>query len=315
MIKLSLGVFQKRLMESYRNGKERPLMDALTVMMTEAIMALCNKCQSDRLVCALKPLCGDRKYTSLLADMGASEDEIKKTHAFCLSNHLSRLSDISENKEPLSSVKDAKFPLSAFVRVVLTDSKKNPSVSSFSSGRIGSKELLQLSEQAMTRVLGGPIVVHEDESFLILGGKNGIIQVDIGKQVVTLNPENELIRDSTHLRSVVEVLSTMYSLDIGIETTVEGIYNLNIVFEMPDETKEREQVAEELGRSARKLRDEGTFSTVLRSAKEDHVKMLIELRPPVGTQFPCKIGFSYSYLRNIIQLAAKASRRRAPRER
>jgi hypothetical protein len=290
-------------------------MDALTMMMTDAIMTLCSKCQSDRLVCALKPLCGDRKYTSLLADMGASEDEIKKTHAFCFSNHLSRLSDIRENKEPLNSVKDARFPLSVFVRVVLVGLKKNASPSLLSSDRLDSERLSRLLEQTVARALGTPIATYDDDTFLILGGKNGIIQIDLCREVATLNPENELIRDNTHLKGVIQVLSAIHSIDIGIEETVKGLYNLNIVLQMPDKAKEREQAAEELGRLVKKLRDEGTFSTVLQSARGDHVRILIELRPPIGAQLPYKIGFSYSYLKNMILLAKEATRKRIPRER
>lgn len=311
---MSLGVFQKKLMESYRKGKGRLLMDALTAMMADAVMTLCNKCQSDRLVCALKPLCGDRKYTSLLADIGASEDEIKKTHAFCFSNHLSRLSDINENKEPLGSVEDAKFPLSSFINVVLASSRKNVSLPPLSSSRVGHEKLSKLLEQTMTRTLGSPTVTYNDDTFIIIGGKNGIIQVDLNREVATLNPENELIRDEAHLKGVVQILSAMYSLDVQIEEPVKGLLNLSIVCQMPEVTQEREQVAEELERLAKKLRGEGTFAAILQSPKRDHTRVLIELRPPLGTQLPYVISFSYSYLRNMILLVGKNTKKRMPKE-
>nr|MDO8135575.1 hypothetical protein [Candidatus Njordarchaeum guaymaensis] len=311
---MSLEGFQKKLMEFYRKGKERPLMDALTAMMAEAIMTLCDKCQSDRLVCALKPLCGDRKYTSLLADMGATDDEIKKTHAFCFSNHLSRLSDISENREPLGSVKDAKFPLSTFVRVILARSKKDISDPSLSSGELDPKRLSELLEQVMTRALGRPIVTYKDNLLLLLGGKNGIIQIDLNKKVATLNPENELIGNNAHLKSVVQILSSLYSLDVKIEEVIKGLDYLNFTFQLPFTVQGKKSAAEALANLARKLHDDGMFSTVLQSAEGDRIRLLVELRPPMNPQSPYKIGFCYAYLRNMILMVAKTVTKKTLRE-
>jgi len=311
---LSLEGFKQRLMEFYRKGKEKPLMDALTTMMAEPIMTLCNRCQGDRLVCALKPLCGDRKYTSLLADMGATEDEIKKTHAFCFSNHLSRLSDISENKEPLSSVKDAKFPMSTFLRAISPSSKEDISAPSISSDELDPKMLSQLLEQVLTRALGRPVVKYSDNLFLILGGKNGIIQIDLSRKVVTVNPENELIRGNNHLKGVVHTLSALHSLDVKIEELVRGLDYISFTFQLPTTAQAKNLAAEELADMAKKLKDNGIFSTLLHSPKRNHVKLLIELRPPIGARFPYKIGLSYAYLRNMIQIVAKTANKKVFRE-
>jgi hypothetical protein len=149
------------------------LSEVLTKMATT-----CKQCQRDRMRCTLRPLCPDRIFLNILITLGAKTADLP---LFCYQVHLRNLQSYLKSGAKRDHPLEPRFPLSYFRRYV--QFKKDAAEANF----LAFKKYL---EQATKKTVNA----YSIDKRWYFGVGNGIFIVDMNRNLVSLDPDGDIIR-------------------------------------------------------------------------------------------------------------------------
>ncbi|MFX0067453.1 MAG: hypothetical protein ACFFA1_05920 [Promethearchaeota archaeon] len=214
---------------SSEENRERVL--ALVEELLSHICDVCVECESDRIKCAFKPICGsNRPFLNVMIDLGMKLEDLPQ---YCLQQRTNMIKRYLHGKIKYLSLKDAKIPLKLLLETIPKDRSlplfvpKNP------------KELIDVlkdefnrnfEEVTITPDEGDEKYLHnipEKIMFVAVDGK--LLYLDLENGTATMNPLNDPIDSEAKLKLLIRHLAKVNGLDVDIIEEMYGFWYLNFL--------------------------------------------------------------------------------------
>jgi len=214
---------------SSEENRERVL--SLVEELLSHICDVCVECESDRIKCAFKPICGsNRPFLNVMVDLGIKLEDLPQ---YCLQQRTSLLKRYLHGKIKYLSINDAKIP----IKLLLETIPKARSLPLFIPKN--PKELIDVLKDEFKRNFE-EVTITPDEGdenylpkipekimFVAVDGK--LLYLDLENGTATINPLNDPIDSETKLRLLIRHLAKVSSLDVNIIEESFGFWYLNFL--------------------------------------------------------------------------------------
>lgn len=184
----------------------------LTQVLTK-MASTCKQCQRDRMRCTIKPLCPDRVFLNMLIALGARTTDLP---SFCYQVSIRALESYLKSGAKRDHPHEPRFPLSYFRRFV--QFKKDDSEANF-------KKFKEFLETRTKQTVHGYAI----ENRWYFGVGNGIFIVDLRRQLVSLDPDGDIVRHEA-LEPLLTFLMEMHGLSAQILKDMQDTWYLRIEF-------------------------------------------------------------------------------------
>ncbi|MFX1486047.1 MAG: hypothetical protein ACFFBS_02895 [Promethearchaeota archaeon] len=226
---------------SSEDNRERVL--SLVEELLSHICEVCVECESDRIKCAFKPICGSsRPFLNVMIDLGMSLDDLPQ---YCLQQRTSLIKRYLHGKIKYLSLRDAKMPLKLFLEIIPKARSlplfvpKNP------------KELVEVLKDEFKRNFQEMTItpdegddenspnISEKMMFVSVDGK--LLYLDLENGIATINPLNDPVDSEGKLRLLIRHLAKISNLDVDIIEEMYGFWYLSFLIKdkctsLPKET-------------------------------------------------------------------------------
>jgi len=247
------------------------LSDVLSKMETT-----CEECQRDRMRCTLRPLCPDRVFLNILIALKAAIDDLPP---FCYQVHLRNLDTYLKSKAQRMHEKEPRYPLQYFGGFV-TFKKGDPAAN------------MRAFTAYLKRETQSEVHSYALDDRWYLGVGTGIFVVDLYRQMVSLDPDGDIVQRPA-LETLIVLLAETHSLEVTILKDLESTWYLRVK-SGPFAT---DQLTEAVQPRLRKL--EESWSHVACQANNHGTEVLIALDPA------SRQGIRLHTLRETLQLLAE----------
>lgn len=176
-----------------------------------------QECQFNRVVCILRPKCPQRHFQDLLLQSGYKHNNIPQ---FCYSVRLKEINEAHSRGHPFTP--DITIYLDDFYRIF---GQKKPR---FQPKREFGKILSYFQLANVRKVNTG-----NGSDFHVIGLNKNVLFVNIGRELVTLNPNNWVLKDLNLIKATIQVLAGEY--DVRADFQEESVSFLVITFSFPDQ--------------------------------------------------------------------------------
>lgn len=214
---------------SSEDNRERVL--SLVEELLSHICEVCAECESDRIKCAFKPICGsNRPFLNVMIDLGMSLDDLPQ---YCLQQRTSLIKRYLHGKIKYLSLKDAKMPLKLFLEIIPKARSlplfvpKNP------------KELVDVLKDEFKRNFEETTItpdegdeehspkISEKMMFVSVDGK--LLYLDLENGTATINPLDDRVDSEVKLRLLIRHLAKISNLDVDIIEEMYGFWYLSFL--------------------------------------------------------------------------------------
>jgi len=172
----------------------------------------CRQCMRDRMRCTLRPLCPDRIFLNILILLGARTSDLPD---FCYQVHLRSLQAYLKSKARRVHPKEPRYPLRYFRRFV-SFKKGNP------------EENMKAFASYLEQATQSPVYSYALEDAWYFGVGQGIFIVDLKRQVVSLDPDGDLVPRQA-LEPLITFLSGMHKVKLEVLKDMEDTWYLRLV--------------------------------------------------------------------------------------
>lgn len=255
------------------------LSEVLTKMATT-----CKQCQRDRMRCTLRPLCPDRIFLNILITLGAKTADFP---TFCYQVHLRNLQSYLKSGAKRDHPLEPRFPLSYFRRYV--QFKKDDSEANFQAFK---KYLEQVTKQ--------PVHGYSIDNRWYFGVGNGVFIVDLKRNLVSLDPDGDIIRRPA-LEPLITFLMETQRLQGEILKDMQDTWYLRIVFPKLTDT----QYAEIIQPNLQKLEEYWAFVRAHNINKNTQVLISLDPTPDLAIRLQA-LRETINVLAEIAKAAPKA---------
>lgn len=162
---------------------------------------LCEECQADRLRCTFDPMCEDRRWLSLLIEVGVPRRFWPK---FCFSRRSEEIKNLLSRKSTPTPLIDAKFPLSDFLKLFLKDMRGKVTLENIDNYVA---ELVEFLKKKWEKV--DTLTLSSKKRVIILDVHRSVLILDPVKKVATINAQKTgLDSKEEYLELITSILST-----------------------------------------------------------------------------------------------------------
>lgn len=236
----------------------------------------CEECQRDRMRCTLRPLCPDRVFLNILVALGAAIDDFP---SFCYQVHLRNLDAYLKSKAQRTHEKEPRYPLRYFGELIAFK-KDSPAANMRAFAAYLQKET---QSQVHSYAL-------DDRWYLGVG--NGIFVVDLNRQMVSLDPDGDIVQRPA-LETLIVLLAEIHKLDVTILKDLESTWYLRV----SSGPLKADQLAEAVRPRLHKLEESWSYVTAQTNDHETEVFVGLD---PASSQ-----GIRLRTLRETLQLLAE----------
>ena len=239
------------------------------------IHQVCVECESDRIRCMLRPICGkSRPYLSIRLELGYSVDELPQ---FCLKQHLNYFSNFLKGKIKSPLYKDVKITVNQLL--LLLDEIKPLSL--FIPPMDQVEELFKIILNVVKNILPeAEIYAGPTHSYIHVF--NSLIHINMKSGIVNLNPTDEPITSEEELKKLIDVYSRIYDLKVEIIEEMYGFWYLDFFIKKLESGKPLEKEEMEILKFYRQkleLKSDYTTYTII----ENEVHCIIDIPTPGKT--------------------------------
>jgi hypothetical protein len=157
---------------------------------------ICSECQSNRVVCILRPKCNNRHFQDLLLFSGYKSNDVP---AFCYSVRLKEIYENYQKKVLLHA--DVSIFLSDFYRIFGNKKPKQNPITEFD------KLLNHFNLQNTFK--------FDETTYLVVFNKN-LLFIDLKKEIVTINPFSWNLSDPKLVQTIIELYGKEYNLSVSV---------------------------------------------------------------------------------------------------
>ncbi len=236
------------------------------------ITQVCVECESDRIRCMLRPMCGkSRPYLSIRLELGYRIEELPQ---FCLQQHLNYFRNFLKGKVKGSVFKDVKITISQLL-MLLDDIKP---LSIYIPPIDQSEEIFKIILNIVKKIIPEAEIYHGNiHSYISVFGS--LIHIDLKSGMVNLNPSDEPLTSPDELKTLVEIYSKIYNIKVEIIEEMYGFWYLDFFVKKlePGKALEKEEM-DTLRVFRKKLEEYSNYATF--SIIEDELHCIVDIPTP-----------------------------------
>jgi hypothetical protein len=247
------------------------LSDVLSKMETT-----CEECQRDRMRCTLRPMCPDRVFLNILIALQAAISDLPP---FCYQVHLRNLDTYLKSKAQRTHEKEPRYPLRYFGEFI-TFKKDDPAANMRAFAAY-------LQKETQSEVHSYAL---DDRWYLGVG--TGIFVVDLDRQIVSLDPDGDIVPRPA-LETLIVLLAETHKLDVTVLKDLESTWYLRL----SSGSLKADEVVDIVQPRLRKL--EQSWSYVASQTNDHETEVLVGLDPA------SRQGIRLHMLRDTVQLLAE----------
>ncbi|MEM2109445.1 MAG: hypothetical protein QW327_03050 [Candidatus Odinarchaeota archaeon] len=239
------------------------------------INQVCIECESDRIRCMLRPICGkSRPYLSIRLELGYATEVLPQ---FCLKQHLNYFSNFLKNKIKGPLYKDVKITVNQFL--LLLDGIKPLSL--FIPPMDQVEELFKIILRVVKNILP-EAEIYPGHIHSYIHVFNSLIHINMKSGIVNLNPTDEPITSEEELKKLIDVYSRIYDLKVEIIEEMYGFWYLDFFIKKLESGKplEKEEM-EILNFYRQKLESRSDYTTY--TIIENELHCIIDIPTPGKT--------------------------------
>ncbi|WEU39931.1 MAG: hypothetical protein OdinLCB4_005535 [Candidatus Odinarchaeum yellowstonii] len=257
--------------EYLKKGASSRVLYLLKELLTH-INVVCLECESDKMRCMLRPMCGkSRPYLSIRLELGYRIEELPQ---FCLQQHLNYFSNFLRGKIKGNVFKDVKITIGQLL--TLLDEIKPLSIY---IPPIDQREEIFKIILNMVKT-----IIPEAETYI--GGSHGyisvfnsLIHIDMKNGMVNLNPSDEPVSSPDELKKLVEIYSKIYNIKVEVIEEAYGFWYLDFLIKKLEPGKSLEKEVIDMLRTTReKLEELSNYATF--SIIEDELHCIVDVPAP-----------------------------------
>jgi len=292
------GKFKKykdKLVKSLTEDQTEGNADLLTNVFLESMEEVCERCMSNRMMCALRPACPNRIFLNLLIKFGV---DVKDLPSFCYEQQINNVNTFLEGSAK-TKIFDTILPIREFLNI-LSGGGGEKLMGSLRTRNIEklSKELFNELKRATPEVLTS---VGKDYILALVG--DGLYYFDLSNEIVIINPQDTIIKSKEILRGLIDIYRERYKLDLELREEFEGLLYLNIFIPIENSQK---QDAEEINKILEDYEKKLSSTDYVSSYFSDNkVNLTIEIKPPIVQQKNIltfkKIMSTFNQINNLIK--------------
>ncbi len=257
--------------EYLKKGATSKIIYLLKELLTH-IKAVCLECESDRIRCILKPMCGkSRPYLSIRLELGYRIEELPQ---FCLKQHLNYFSNFLKGKVKGRVFKDVKITISQLLMVL--DEIKPLSI--YIPPLDQNEEIFKIILNIVKTIIPeAEIYPGNEHSYISVFGT--LIHINLKSGMVNLNPSDEPITSPDELKKLIEIYSKIYNIKVDIIEEIYGFWYLDFFIKKIESEKSLEKKEMDMLRAARrKLEAHSNYATF--SIIEDELHCIVDIPAP-----------------------------------
>ncbi len=207
--------FVKSLLEGDTEANVDYLADTLLDFMEQE----CERCMSNRMMCALRPACPNRKFLNILLRFGV---DVKDLPSFCYEQQLSSVNTYLEGSSKTKII-DTVLPIKEFLNLLSGGGERL--MGPLREGNVEklSKELFIELKRATPEVL-----TSVGEDYILALVDDGLYYFDLSCEIAIINPRDTTIKSKKIISDLINIYRERYKLDLELREEFEGLFYLDI---------------------------------------------------------------------------------------
>jgi len=266
--------YKDKLVKALKVGDTEANIDFLVNAFLESMEEVCERCMSNRMMCALRPACPNRKFLNLLIRFGVDSKDLP---SFCYEQQISNVNTFLEGSSKAKII-DTTLPIKEFLKLLSGGGERL-------MGPLREKDAKKLSRELFIELKRATpdVFIAEGEDYILALVDEGIYYFDLINEVVIINPRDTIIKSNEMVRDLINIFGERYKLNLELREEFEGLWYLNVVIPVKDsQNVEMEKIRRVLKEQEQKFLLYTDYVSYYFS--DDTVNFVLEIKTPTVQQ-------------------------------
>lgn len=262
--------YKDKLVKALKVGDTEANIDFLVNAFLESMEEVCERCMSNRMMCALRPACPNRKFLNLLIRFGVDSKDLP---SFCYEQQINNVNTFLEGSSKAKII-DTTLPIKEFLKLISGGGERLMDPLREKDAKKLSRELFIELKRATPDVF-----IAEGEDYILALVDEGIYYFDLTNEVVIINPRDTIIKSDEMVRDLINIFRERYKLNLELREEFEGLWYLNVVIPVKDsQNVEMEKIRRVLKEQEQKFLLYTDYVSYYFS--DDTVNFVLEIKTP-----------------------------------
>lgn len=223
--------YKDNFVKSLLEGDTEANIDYLADTLLEFMEQECERCMSNRMMCALRPACPNRKFLNILLRFGVDPKDLP---SFCYQQQLSNVNTYLEGSSK-TKVIDTILPIKEFINILSGGGERL--MGPLREGNVEklSKELFIELKRATPDVL-----TSIGQDYILALVDDGLYYFDLSCEIVVINPRDTIIKSKEIISDLIDIYRERYKLDLELREEFEGLYYLDVFIPLENSQNKEE---------------------------------------------------------------------------
>ncbi|MFB0559934.1 MAG: hypothetical protein ACETWM_01695 [Candidatus Lokiarchaeia archaeon] len=223
--------YKDSLVKSLLEGDTEANVDYLADTLLEFMEQECERCMSNRMMCALRPACPNRKFLNILLRFGV---DVKDLPSFCYKQQISNVNTFIEGSSKTKII-DTVLPIKEFLNILSGGGERL--MGPLREGNVEklSKELFKELKRATPDVL-----TSMSKDYILALVDDGLYYFDLPCEIVIINPRDTIIKSKEIISDLIDIYRERYKLDLELREEFEGLLYLDIFIPLENSQNKEE---------------------------------------------------------------------------
>ncbi len=262
--------FVKALSEGYSEANVDFLVDTFLEFMEDE----CERCMSNRMMCALRPACPNRRFLNLLIRMGVGVSDLP---TFCYEQQVNNINTYLEGSSKTRII-DATLPVEEFLNILSGGGERL-------IGPLRDRNIEKLSKELFIELKRATpeVLTSVGEDYILALVDDRVYFFDFTREIVIINPRDTIIKSKEIIKDLINIYKERYGLDLELREEFDGLYYLDVSLPIKNsENKDAEDIEELLkGYKERFLR---STDYVFENLSDSKINLVLEIKAPTVHQ-------------------------------
>ncbi|MEM3565201.1 MAG: hypothetical protein QXR19_18375 [Candidatus Jordarchaeaceae archaeon] len=206
-------------------GDTEANIDFLVDAFLESMEEVCERCMSNRMMCALRPACPNRKFLNLLIRFGV---DTKDLPSFCYEQQITSVNTFLEGSSKAKII-DTTLPIKEFMKILSGGGERL-------MGPLREKDVKKLSRELFAELKRATpdVFIAVGEDYILALVDEGIYYFDLTNEVVIINPRDTIIKSNEMVRDLINIFRERYKLNLELREEFDGLWYLNVAIPLKD---------------------------------------------------------------------------------
>ncbi len=223
--------YKDNFVKSLLEGDTEANIDYLADTLLEFMEQECERCMSNRMMCALRPACPNRKFLNILLRFGVDPKDLP---SFCYQQQLSNVNTYLEGSSQTKIINTI-LPIKEFINILSGGGERL--MGPLREGNVEklSKELFIELKRATPDVL-----TSIGEDYILALVDDGLYYFDLSCEIVVINPRDTIIKSKEIISDLIDIYRERYKLDLELREEFEGLFYLDIFIPLENSQNKEE---------------------------------------------------------------------------